>query len=273
MLAINEILYDYGKENSQFIELVNTSTRAIQLAGIILTIDTRSWPVADTLYQLPAGAYYVIYGDSITLSRYPDLKTHTDKTCLGSKNIGIASTGSSLVLHDITGTKLDSVTYNPAWHSINSAKAEDRSLERVNPGAQSNAPSNWTTCAAPAGATPGLRNSVALAAAGAEFSVTADPNPFSPDADGFEDITLIRYNTPFRSAFITISIYDDRGRMMRRLAAGELREGSGVIPFNGLDDANTPLRMGMYIVLFEAADAAGSAALKRKFVLVSARKL
>jgi flagellar hook assembly protein FlgD len=72
---------------------------------------------------------------------------------------------------------------------------------------------------------------------------------------------------------IRVRIYDTAGRLVRRLAANEPSSSTGTIIWNGLDDNSNRVRIGMYIILFEALDNFGGTVRTMKDVAVVARKL
>jgi len=99
------------------------------------------------------------------------------------------------------------------------------------------------------------------------------PNPFSPDNDGFEDNLAITYSLPTTVSMIRVRCFDVQGRLVRTLANNEPVASSGTLLWNGLDDNNRRVRIGMYIILFEALDAAGGITRVMKDVAVVATKL
>jgi len=99
------------------------------------------------------------------------------------------------------------------------------------------------------------------------------PNPFSPDNDGFEDFTFINYKLTQPVAQIRIKIYDSKGRLVRTLANNISSGSEGTITFDGLDNNKNPLRVGIYIVFFEAVNSSNSVAETIKTALVIAKKL
>lgn len=98
--------------------------------------------------------------------------------------------------------------------------------------------------------TPGRENSVSATYSN-RIKLSIEPNPFSPDGDGFEDETVFRYTLPMESN-LTIRIYDVRGRLMKTVVDDEPRV-SGEIRWEGKDDENRTVRIGIYVVLAEAA--------------------
>ena len=108
----------------------------------------------------------------------------------------------------------------------------------------------WLCCVAPEKSTPGAKNSVSVDYSD-KVELSIEPNPFSPDGDGFEDQTVFRYTLPMESQ-LTIKIYDVKGRLVRALVEDEPAV-SGEISWDGKDDENRTVRIGIYVVLAEAA--------------------
>jgi hypothetical protein len=124
----------------------------------------------------------------------------------------------------------------------------------------------WLCCADADRSTPGGGNSVSTTySEGIELSV--EPNPFSPDGDGFEDRTLFRYTLPMESN-LTIRIYDVRGRLIKTLVDDEPKV-SGEISWDGRDDENRTVRIGIYVVL---AEATGDSYSQKKTTVVVAKR-
>lgn len=103
--------------------------------------------------------------------------------------------------------------------------------------------------------------------------LTISPNPFSPDNDGFEDFCTINYSLGISLSQIRIKIFDDKGRLIRTLVNNQSSGSTGSIIFNGLNENNSPLKIGMYIILFEATNAQTGQQEILKDVVVVARKL
>jgi hypothetical protein len=124
----------------------------------------------------------------------------------------------------------------------------------------------WLCCVGTDQNTPGGKNSVSTTySEGIELSI--EPNPFSPDGDGFEDRTVFRYTLPMESN-LTIRIYDIRGRLIKTLVDDEPSV-SGEISWDGKDDENRTVRIGIYVVVAEATG--NSHSQKRATVAVAKR--
>jgi hypothetical protein len=135
------------------------------------------------------------------------------------------------------------------------------SLERTSPEED-----EWFCCIDSNKCTPGKKNSVSV-----EYSDKIElkifPNPFSPDGDGFEDEVTFQYALP-EMAELTIKVYDIKGRLVKTLMEDEPQV-SGEKTWDGKDDKNRMVRVGIYIVLAEVKGVTNSA---RKMTLVVAKR-
>jgi len=280
-VVINEILYEPLAGYSEFIELYNRSAD---------TIDVQGWKIMDApsssanriVNQFPneslllfPNQFIVVAADSSIFMQYPLLKSiPAGLTLVTHKDLSLNNSGDDVILADQINTMIDSVRYSPSWHnpSLNTPTA-GRSIERINPSFESNDKRNWSTSVAPSGATPLQTNSIYTKSVPSAAGLSLSPNPFSPDNDGFEDILAITYSLPSTISMIRVRCFDVQGRLVRTLANNEPVASSGTLLWNGLDDNNRRVRIGMYIILFEALDAAGGIDRVMKDVVVVATKL
>ncbi len=108
----------------------------------------------------------------------------------------------------------------------------------------------WLCCVSSDKSTPGKRNSVTTTYS-QKIELNIEPNPFSPDGDGFEDQTVFRFTLPMESS-LTIKIYDVKGRLIKSLVEDEPCV-SGDIAWDGKDEEGQTVRIGIYVVWAEAA--------------------
>jgi hypothetical protein len=125
---------------------------------------------------------------------------------------------------------------------------------------------DWFCCVSSDGSTPGRKNSVSVDYSNA-IQLNIQPNPFSPDGDGFEDQAVFSYALPLESN-LTIKIYDIQGRLVRTLAKDEPRA-SGELIWNGKDDDGETVHIGVYVVW---AEATGNSRSQAKTTVVVARR-
>lgn len=296
-LLINEILYDPLADDEdgrpdqpEYVELVNASGRAVSLRGLYWTDAPDEDGVADTLrlgevlQRLPAGGYAVVFAGGSDAEE-PALTDAFPATPTGSPSVvllpqprntlSLTNSGELIRLHRPDGTAVDAAPYDPDWHAPGLRDATGTSLERISLTAASDAPTNWTSSVAAAGGTPGQANSVALAepTATEPDDVTIEPSPFSPDGDGFDDQTRIRYRLSAPTALLRVRIFDAHGRLVRTLEQARLAGPFGELIWDGLDDERRTLRTGLYVVLVEALDAEGGRMGRFKRTVVLARPL
>lgn len=135
------------------------------------------------------------------------------------------------------------------------------SLERVSPEEEI-----WLCCSSSDKSTPGKKNSVSVVFSD-RLQLEIEPNPFSPDGDGFEDQTIFRYTLPMESN-LTIKIYDVKGRLIKTIVEDEPCV-SGELTWDGKDDDGKTARIGIYVVL---AEAVGNSHSQIKTTVVVARR-
>ncbi len=114
--------------------------------------------------------------------------------------------------------------------------------------------------------TPGKKNSVSVVYSD-RMQLNIEPNPFSPDGDGFEDEAVFHCTLPMESN-LTVKIYDVRGRLVKTLIEDEPCV-SGEITWDGKDDDSQAVRIGIYLVW---AEVTGSSHSQTKTTVVVARR-
>ena len=273
-LILNEIMFDPAEGNSEYIEFFNSSEDSIQLSGMQIKIgSSNKCKLAKTHLMLPPKNYFVLVADSSIYNNYPWLKTERCINIVGSSSLSLLNDASMIVLKDFYGTTLDSLTYSSDWHSKNVVITKNRSLERLNPLFDSNNHTNWNSCVSAEGGTPGRQNSIFSQNLSRESKVTINPNPFSPDGDGFEDYTVINFDLTKPLSQVRMKVFDSSGRLVRTLAENRLSSSKNSLIFDGLDDNNKPLRIGIFILLIETvAEGSGKVEII-KTPIVIARKL
>jgi len=266
-LVINEIMSDPGTDNCEYIELINTAVDTLNIGGWLFEGNGKSvYKLSDTKYILLRDEYFVVAADSVIIKKYPHLSQNKNLKILNTSSLGLTNSGGVVILKELFGGIIDSVNY-PA-----SKEGKNKSLEKLSPSSDPNTAGNWNSCSDPLGGTPGKKNSVLATNNYSASSIEITPNPFSPDNDGFEDAAQINYKLRQQVNSIRVRIFDSRGRLLRTLVNNRLTGNSGSITFNGLDDSGNTLRIGIYIVLFEAMNNINVLE-TLKSVVVVARKL
>lgn len=296
-LVINEIMFnplndsdDNQPDQSEYIELRNTRDYAISLEGLYLHDAPdedggvrRLSPVVSTAKWVPAQGVVLIHADPASsfdesnVANFFDLAPSNPQSIMriDRSSLSLASSGDAIYIADSSGTTIDSVFYSENWHNPNLIDTRGVALERVAPRGPSNDEANWGSSVNPKGGTPNKENSIYQenTQQPQQTGISFQPNPFSPDGDGYEDKLFINYKLDQPDYLIDVHIYDRYGRMVRELADGQQAGLEGQLIWDGRKDDGGRNRIGIYIVVFEAYDSASGKNKSFKKTVVLARKL
>ena len=215
-----------------------------------------SWHFFDIEYvpiYLDSGEYIILVQDVFS---FLDYYTKFNGRVVGTRGWPILNDNDSdaVRLANSFGTVIDSVFYEDVFD-------DNRSWERyINPGGQS----YWGASFAASGSSPGQPNSYYYPRTN-EIDLSINPDPFSPDGDGFEDETTISFDLPEAESF-ELSIYDISGRKVRNFYQAGLSY-PGSIVWDGRDDDGRRLPVGIYIIY--ASVEGGSAGKVKKTVVIA----
>jgi hypothetical protein len=156
-IVINELLADQspvvGLPESEFVELFNRSSNAINISGWTITDGASTATLPDKivlpsehLILCPAAfaSSYAAFGTTIGLSPFPSLNNGGDMIKLISNN----------------GMTVDSIRFSSAWYQHDDKEDGGWSIERINPGDFCGEIENWKASEAEPGGTPGKQNSI-----------------------------------------------------------------------------------------------------------------
>ncbi len=104
-------------------------------------------------------------------------------------------------------------------------------------------------------------------------AVVFEPNPFSPDGDGFDDLLYIKYKLPFEYGLISIQIFDVVGRTIATLYWNTYTAQENVLTWDGRNKNGKGARIGMYIIKVKATDVTSSKTWEDVQRVILAKKL
>ena len=136
-IVVNEILYRPQEGVvPRFIELVNRSTKNIDLSGWTIGRSTATVRIPDLpdLILLPGALAVFSAGPGL-----PDIPPSVTQVTLNLP--GFSRFGDSVYLKNRNDVLIDTLSYQPSW----GGDSDGRSLERADPDAASNDPVNWIT--------------------------------------------------------------------------------------------------------------------------------
>jgi hypothetical protein len=271
VLVLNEIMAAPAPGGAEYIELLHCGAGSLELGDVRVAGATLRPPRAAIMRP---GMYALIASDSSVFRTFPWLSGSTScVTLISTSALGLSNSGDSVVPRGPDGRAFDSLWYDPAWHHPAQSTTTGKSLEKIVPGSPAGDGSTWSTSVDPLGGTPGRRNSIATPAVRATSRLVCSPTPFSPDGDGRDDFTVIHYDLPEPLPAVSVTIYDVRGRVVRRLTAYAPSGSAGDVVWDGYDDGRHPARTGVYVVLLEAGSTGSDAILRERCSVVVARRL
>ncbi len=277
-IVINEILFNPYPGGSDYVELYNRSPYPINLLNIRIAKrdDNDSivsvYKISDNNLMFPPHSYLVLTTDTANVKQtYP----YNGGMFIQMKNMpAFPDDEGNVVILDKNDTIIDEFHYSEKMHFALISDPEGVALERVNYDRPTQDSSNWHSAAQSVGfGTPGLKNSQyhsdSITVIG---EITIDPITFSPDNDGFDDWTTIHYKFDKPGYFANVMIFDSQGRLVRYLKKDELIEQEGEWIWDGLDNQNRKVKIGIYVVVVQIFDDQGHRALFKKPVVVAGKK-
>lgn len=258
-LILNEILFNQRTGGFDFVEIYNNSDATISLQNWKLgNLDSEQY------YAITTEPYIIFPGEYLAITRsksniITEYPLSVAKRIFQAANIPTYNNGSGkAVLVNPADEVVDRFDYLEDMHFALLTDVKGVSLERIDFNRPSNDPTNWTSAAQTVGwATPGYENSQRFMSNEPFGEVSVDPELFSPDNDGYQDIMNINYQFERGDLVGNITIHDSAGRPFRRLMRSELLGNQGTVSWDGIGDTQERARMGIYIIYFEIFDPAG----------------
>ncbi|MBN8576054.1 MAG: lamin tail domain-containing protein [Cytophagales bacterium] len=272
-VVVNEVLFNPRPGGVDFVEVVNTSGKFInlknwKLANFIEGVPTNVRTITAVDFILPPGAYCVFTSNGVAVKNdYPHARE--EKFLLTTLPAMNDKSGSIAVLSNMDEL-FDYLVYDEDFHTPILKDKEGVSLERVSFTNPATNRANWKSASSAAGyATPGFINSNTrpeIAVSGDEVKV--DPEIFSPDRLG-QDFSKIHYHFERSGWVANIKIADAHGRVVKEIANNETLGIAGFFRWDGDQQDGSRARMGYYFVWFEVFQLDGQVRTFRKRVVVA----
>lgn len=276
-VVINEILFNPIPDGSDFVEIYNRSEKTFDIKDLriaTLDIETGEYSGIENItndgFLIFPGDYSAITEDAVFIKEQyytsnPDGFIEMDLPTMNDDNGIVLLLNKSLEI-------IDKISYDEDMQFSLLATNEGVSLERINYNRPSADKTNWHSASELVGfATPAYENSQYLDEEDIIDEVTIVPEVFSPDNDGFEDVTNITLLLDEPGYVANIKIFDSKGRLIRYLANNQLLGIESVITWDGLDDKSQKAPIGIYVVYIEIFDLDGNVKQYKKSVVVAAR--
>jgi len=253
-LVINEVLFHPYPGGVDFVEIYNRSQKIINLEDIrIATRDPETWkltavyPVSNIPYLLMPGAYVAITIDpEVVMDQYPE--NNASGILKLPKMPALPANEGSVVLSTKWFEVLDEFRYDEGMHFPLLNSTVGVSLERIQSDKSTTDPANWHSAAEDIGfATPGVRNSQFVRDQYSLEPIIMDPEIFSPDNDGYNDVTQLKYHFEEPGYVADIMIFNAKGLLIRQLANNELLGTEGSFIWDGLNEVGMKAPLGIYL--------------------------
>ncbi len=274
-VVINELLYEPPEGGSDFVELYNRSQKLIDLSLLYISRGDAAG-VPEKLFKLGQyrrafmpGAYLVITVDKLWLLDYYDIEDNAEVVePEGMPNF--ANAGGTVLLTNNRAQPIDAFGYSDEFHMTLLRSTKGVSLERIDLFGESNNRYNWHSASAEHRyATPGKRNSqTKIPDEGEDEAVYTEPEIFTPDGDGVDDLLFIRYKYNKPGYLCTIRIYDRAGQLVRNLLNNVPVSVDGRCYWDGTKDNGALAPAGVYIVFIRSFHPEGGAAYEGKKAVV-----
>ena len=261
-LIINEVLFNPFTGGSDFVEIYNNSNKFINLENWSLAnLENDSVDNYKTLIDSPK---LILPGEFVLLTTSfqnveNDYMNSVTGAFLQMESFPTYSNdeGGVYLINNLDMI-IDQFHYNDDMHFVLLNSEDGVSLERIDYDRPTSDDSNWHSAAEDVGfATPGFENSQYQMTNNDGGEIVVEPQTFSPDNDGEDDVLNISYNFSEPGMVATIIIYDAKGRLVRNLVQNELLGVSGTFSWDGINERNEKARIGIYIIFVEAFSADG----------------
>jgi len=259
-ILISEILFNPAPYCPDFIEVFNPTSKTFDLADLRLANREKESREIVSAGKLISGHRLFFPEEFLVFTTEPEslsgfFLVH-DPFCL-VKVADMPAMGDiegSVVLLDKYLGVIDEVDYHRDMHHPLLASQEGVSLERISFEGGSGNTSNWHSAASIEGyATPGRKNSQFRLADAIDEGIQVEPEIFTPDMDGIDDVLMIRYRFQSPGLIASILIFDPRGRLVKEIAGGVLLGTDGFYTWDGCDGQGRRARTGLYLVLSEVS--------------------
>lgn len=274
--VFNELLPNPFAGGSEYIELYNRSDRALPVSGLSVavrksdgTLSTR-YPLSSVTATIESDGYVLLTKNLEGVTDFYTIQSPSSLFEVPKLPI-LANTSSTLVLFRTKdGTVIDEVSYTSKWHASSIKDQKGVSLERIDPDAGTQSPSNWTSASATVGyGTPGYPNS--------QSDISLPDDPDTPD----EPTGIKTPQWDESAGHYTISYYLDQpgyncrafvfniaGQRVAQIANHELLGLTGKLTWDGYALSGRQLQTGVYIFYAELYHTSGTVKRYKQVFLV-----
>ena len=259
-LILNEVMFNPLTNGSDYVEIYNRSEKILDLKEIIIA----SWgttgisnykSVTSTQRLILPGEYVLLTEDTTDIKN--DFSIYGIGTFIEMDLPTYPDDSGTVYMLTKDSLIIDYFHYDKNYHYVLITDENGKSLERISFEGGMNNPDNWHTAAENVEwGTPGYENSQ-LSYPAVTGTISIDPQLFSPDNDGYNDVLIIQLEFVNVDNVVDIEIFDNRGRKIKELKDNFFVGNSALVSWDGSTDEGTKAPIGTYIVLVSVLDADG----------------
>jgi hypothetical protein len=253
-VVINEIMYDPDEGYPEYVELYLPDEKFYDLQDLAIHLveegGSPDHPIALSPHsRLVLPGQYLVLTSCIPQLRDAYQLDLTGQWVEAEELAGIKKSSGVIYLTDRAGQVVDMANYSDQMHMELLDDPRGISLERVSTERSGIDPDNWHSAASIEGyATPGRENSQSPGTFDSDRLLDVEPEVFSPDNDGFNDLLIMTITTGGNDWVIGLWITDLQGNSIRILANNHLAGPSVTYIWDGEGENGTMQPMGFYVV-------------------------
>jgi hypothetical protein len=264
-LIINEVLFNPGENGEDFVEIYNRCKKILDIRYYnIASRESFSnkfkdcFPVIKEHYLIFPGEYVLLTANrDVIQQKYTNINHNCLIELLNMPSL--PDDEGIVVITDNQLNILDEFAYSEDMHFELLNSCEGVSLERISSQRPTNDINNWHSASEAFNfATPGYRNSQCKNFEPVADRIFVEPEIFSPDNDGYNDFVSILYNFNDPGCLANITIFDAKGRTVKRLVRNTLLGTEGSFIWNGINEENRKAGAGIYLIYTEIFDLNGN---------------
>lgn len=252
-LVINEVLFTPKNADEQFVEIKNNTENYFKVKDILLAKASTVSQIENFNLSFEEEKLIEPYSYLVFTLNANQLKSTYSNTkvenCFTINDLPLDEEEDIVIIKNSENKILDKLHYYNDFHLSTLNSTEGISLERVSPNYnETQDKNNWHSASKTAGfATPGILNSE-LQEIDFAATVTVEPEVFSPDQDGFDDMLLISYQIESGLTRAVTNVYNTEGRLVKEITDNEYINDKGFFKWDGTDNDGNKSKIGIYFV-------------------------
>jgi hypothetical protein len=253
-VLINEIMYDPEEGKPEYVELFLPGDKIVDLQDLAIHLVEEGGSPDHPIVLTPHSRLF-LPGQLLVLTNcVPQLEEAYGLEVSGqwvevTGLPGLKNSSGTIYLTDRAGQVVDMAVYKDEMHMELLDDPKGISLERISAKRPGSDPENWHSAASISGyATPGRENSQSFGVSDSDLLLDVDPEVFSPDNDGYNDLLKIIVSTSGNDWVIGLVITDLQGNRIRVLANNHLAGPTVTYTWDGEGENGSMQPMGFYVI-------------------------